>query len=541
MGEPPRARSQAVSRAITGDAVQADPMLLSTPQPQNGFRTPDDQWAQLALTTIPDFAGLFLEGCKIVVNLTDPERQRAAAAAYVESLFGNRPPSARECPDGRSIEYRKVRYDFAQLRRWYDRASALMMLKGWRSSDIDESDNRLRYEFEAPAAKRRAERLLAFLDVPPEAVLLSAPDQPVVMPADTFGPKDPILGRPLARGFFVTNPAWSGNGGQILFLAPEGARNSEISLHGVDVTSAEVRSLVTAPGANTGRGDVQVARQTGTVFFSVTGSTGEQREVLYRVPGTGGAPERVADDLAWPWFAVSDDARRVAYATAPSRTSLSEATLVVRDLSDGSRRTIQRIGGPPRSPLRFSPDGTGLVYTVDSFGDPEQGGVWWVRLPEGEPSRILAQSAAPLGRSVVGAVRWENGEPRLLLVEHDSAAARIRFSEVGPGGAPRALGDVPGPVGLPSATAWSEDGRRVALWVPIEVGPQACSGGVCISRRVIHYRLYVWDAGSATHSVVADVASTEGAAWLEFSPGAPRIGYTLFGRLYVDDLPGRAP
>jgi hypothetical protein len=541
VGEPPRARSTPLSRPLTGDAVQADLVLRAAPAPPDRFRTPDDEWARLALTTVPGFAGLFLEGCSIVVNLTDPERQRAAAAAYVEAQFANRPVSGREgCPAGRRVEYRKVRYDFAQLRRWYDRASLLTSLKGSRASDIDEAKNRLEYEYDGPAAKRRAERALATLQVPHEAVVLSAPDQPVVSPADTFGPRNPVLGRPLARSFFVTRPAWSADGKQILFLSAEGMQNTHFTLHAVDVASAEVRSLARVPGTNTGRMDVQVARGTGTVFLSLSGSTDRLRDVLYRVPASGGAPERVAEDLSWPWFAVSGDARRVAYASAPPRASPGADTLVVRDLSDGSRRAIGRLVGPARVPFSLSPDGTGLVYTVDPLGDAGQGGTWWVRLPGGEPQRILAQSGPSLRRSAVGAVRWEGREPRLLLVEHDSAAARIRFSEVDPTGTRRALGEVPGPVGLPSATAWSADGRRVALWVPIEIGPWACSGGVCISRRVVHYGLYVWDAGSARTAVVADVAASEGAGWLAFSPGAAQVGYTLTGRLYVSDATGTA-
>ena len=170
VGEPARAFASPVLVAVPASAqTEVGGTLRLEPAGGDFSREPDDEWARLARTTVPGFAGFMFEtdGRTLVAFVTDPATQAAAARQYVCS----RVPTG--CSGGASqVVVRRADYDFAQLRRWYDRAQVLTFLDGWRSTDIDESRNRLVLGYANAAARQRAARALATIDVPAGAVLL---------------------------------------------------------------------------------------------------------------------------------------------------------------------------------------------------------------------------------------------------------------------------------------------------------------------------------------------------------------------------------
>jgi hypothetical protein len=137
---------------------------------------------------------------------------------------------------------------------------------------------------------------------------------------------------------------------------------------------------------------------------------------------------------------------------------------------------------------------------------------------------------------MVGGLRWVGDTAQVLMIETTRDWLTLTVVD-GMRGSRRRIGTVPGGERLPSASAWSRDGRRVALWVPIATGPQACSpGGDCISRRVVHFRLYLFDTQTSSVRMLAEMASTEASRWLEFSPDGQWLGYSLHGDLRVHRL-----
>jgi len=152
----------------TADSVRLD--LTASPVTGHDTREPDDTWARVAQTTVPGFAGFLFEGCTVVLQLTDPTTQAAAARSYVTGVLGGR-GAGGTCTNTPPFDARRVTYDFAQLRRWYDRVQILTSLEGWSSTDIDEGRNRIALGYVDSTAIARARRGLASLDVPAEAVL----------------------------------------------------------------------------------------------------------------------------------------------------------------------------------------------------------------------------------------------------------------------------------------------------------------------------------------------------------------------------------
>ncbi|HEV2735744.1 MAG TPA: hypothetical protein VGV85_12940 [Longimicrobiaceae bacterium] len=53
---------------------------------------------------------------------------------------------------------------------------------------------------------------------------------------------------------------------------------------------------------------------------------------------------------------------------------------------------------------------------------------------------------------------------------------------------------------------------------------------------MVHWKLFLVEAGSGEPRVVAEVAADEGATWLAFSPDGRQLGYSLHGRLHVQPL-----
>ncbi|HEX9939824.1 MAG TPA: Ig-like domain-containing protein, partial [Longimicrobium sp.] len=164
-----------------------------------GFRTRDDDSAELARTTVPGFAGLYIDGCTVVINLTDPPAQQEAARRHFEAWARERFQARPGCP--MELTFRKVEYDFAQLLAW-QRAVQGIGVEGVVMEDVDEVRNRLRYGVRDEAAGERLRRRLAQARVPAGAFVIE-PGQIVCTmegwPSVVVEVRDQD-GRPAARG-----------------------------------------------------------------------------------------------------------------------------------------------------------------------------------------------------------------------------------------------------------------------------------------------------------------------------------------------------
>lgn len=128
--------------------------------------TSDHRWATLAREVPGGFAGVFYDGGRPVLMLTDPTRAAAAKAALASRIPGF--PVA-------AAEVRRARWTFAQLVEWsghLKRNATLWQAGGIMSADRDEVENRLVYGVADAAALDRVAAMLAALDLPCDLVLL---------------------------------------------------------------------------------------------------------------------------------------------------------------------------------------------------------------------------------------------------------------------------------------------------------------------------------------------------------------------------------
>ncbi|MFN2565995.1 MAG: hypothetical protein ABR499_13445 [Gemmatimonadaceae bacterium] len=488
---------------------------------------------------MPGFAGFILEGCDIVVYLTERGREDAARD-YVRSTFEDRPSGRQPCTPPRPIVFRRVAYDYAELRRWFDQAGLAAGVRGVSFFGISARANRITIGVVDSAAERRVRRALASTDVPPEAVATEVAFPGRVPENPRFGPATPKLGARLAAQYNAIAPAWSADSREIIFQTLDGGPGvTDFSVRAVDVTSRRVRSLASVVGTNSGRHASAVTAD-GQVFFALSdsgfGRSGD--DVIYRVPPTGGVPERVLEKLASPWFAVSANGWRIAH-VSPLTSTPGREVLAVTDLSAQRRFPVAAREPGGGGILGLSPDGRYLVHRRDHAADPDSVGVWLFSVDDSSSRRIMALPGLTDPPSLmVGGLRWAGHTPQLLLIERASRRDRFALTVVdGTRGARRRIGTVPAGERLPWAAAWSPDGRRVALWAPLVTGPQECSPGyVCVSRRLVHFRLYLFDAQTASVRMLAEMASSEASRWLAFSPDGRWLGYSLHGDIRVHRL-----
>jgi hypothetical protein len=131
-------------------------------------RTLDDTYAQMA-RDVPGFAGLQLaeDGETIQVFFRGTESQPGQALERAVTAF----LEANGEPWSGTIELLPARYDFLQLRGWYDRL-VVLNLPGLVMTDIDEVNNRLFIGVETAEARDLVEQRLVELDIPREVVAI---------------------------------------------------------------------------------------------------------------------------------------------------------------------------------------------------------------------------------------------------------------------------------------------------------------------------------------------------------------------------------
>lgn len=118
----------------------------------------------------PAFAGTFVEGNVLVVNVSDPDRRDAVADAVRDLLL---PEMQRHGRAMGGIETRDVRYSFLELANernlaWRD----VMSLEGVTSLDVDERGNRIHIGLTTEGGRTRVEQVLESLGIPSEATVI---------------------------------------------------------------------------------------------------------------------------------------------------------------------------------------------------------------------------------------------------------------------------------------------------------------------------------------------------------------------------------
>jgi hypothetical protein len=108
------------------------------------------------------FAGLYVEGGRVVVLLTDTLHKDTTLRALSRRL--PRPPPDLDIEGARVVQ---ARWDFAQLHDWWAHiASRRSWFEGQTMFDIDEHDNRLVYGFQDSTSIRMAEARIKPLELP---------------------------------------------------------------------------------------------------------------------------------------------------------------------------------------------------------------------------------------------------------------------------------------------------------------------------------------------------------------------------------------
>lgn len=155
-----------------GPSISGDQLALLPPPPST-FRTPDDEWADIARAVPGGWGGAFFEVGELVIYLVDPTQREAAAAALGARLPGF---------DYASASVWKARWDFAQLYDWY---RYIAVVVGWPgglvSRDIDEYRNRLVYGA-LPDSIAAVQAALESADLPCELFIVEEGSPVVVLP-----------------------------------------------------------------------------------------------------------------------------------------------------------------------------------------------------------------------------------------------------------------------------------------------------------------------------------------------------------------------
>lgn len=158
--------------AACGPARSLDPALRIAPV-TGGFRTIDDEAADIARQVPGGWGGLFLQNGTPVIYLVQPERRDEAVAALHALGVGG--PTI----DVRQAQVLQGRWDFAQLYDWYRWINGTMPYPpGLVYTDIDEVTNRLGYGVLA-SGRDSLVALLATLDLPCDLVTIEVTSAPV--------------------------------------------------------------------------------------------------------------------------------------------------------------------------------------------------------------------------------------------------------------------------------------------------------------------------------------------------------------------------
>jgi hypothetical protein len=132
-----------------------------------------DRFADLAHEVPGGFAGMWLEGDVLHVNLVDLSKQAEAQAVLKEQLRGRFGPG-QGGPPGRvdldRIVFHQGRFDHGQLTRWYVRILSAIDHQGVLHTGIEAQRNRISVYVKDDPTVERVQRRVLELGIPPEAV-----------------------------------------------------------------------------------------------------------------------------------------------------------------------------------------------------------------------------------------------------------------------------------------------------------------------------------------------------------------------------------
>ncbi len=119
---------------------------------------------------VPGFGGMFLgEDGRLAVYLLDPSRITEAQAAIVSVFGASYIPAA-------GVRALQGRYAVSELKRWAERANALLEIRGVTIVDLDESRNLVAIGLEDASKRAAVEQRLKALGIPREAVAVESAD-----------------------------------------------------------------------------------------------------------------------------------------------------------------------------------------------------------------------------------------------------------------------------------------------------------------------------------------------------------------------------
>jgi len=159
-----------------------------------GLRGLDELFTRVSALA-PGFGGMFLDGDKLTVYLTNPG-QRVATERAIAAVFGpDRIPAS-------GIQVLPARYGFAQLKSWHQSMGSLFDVQGVIFTDLDEAANTLLVGVEGRWAFGAIRQELRRLGVPQEAVniVVTEPVVSVVTLRD--------LVRPIEGGLQINFPGF---------------------------------------------------------------------------------------------------------------------------------------------------------------------------------------------------------------------------------------------------------------------------------------------------------------------------------------------
>ena len=306
------------------------------------------------------------------------------------------------------------------------------------------------------------------------------------------GPERKIQSLPYSLHDGATGPSWSPSG-DLLALAVKDAADATSNIVILSLVTLEKRTLTSAPAG--GLGDVAPAfspdgrtlafnrmGEDGGIYvisvaggaprrvtreqhfwlerfawtpdgrdliFSSGGGGPETTNSLWRVPASGGTPQRLAvggDHAANP--AVSLRGSRLAY--EERRTDANIWQIAVPPSTQPGRSPAQLIASTKHEAgPQYSPDGARIAFHSDRSGRNE---IW---LCDADGSNLVQLTS--LGAAIAGTPRWSPDGRRLAFDLYKEGNGDIYVIDV-EGGLPRRVTTEPSGEAVPS---WSNDGRWV--------------------------------------------------------------------------------
>jgi hypothetical protein len=179
---------------VLGGCAAFQPGLDNQTLQPNQPLTLDDKFVQIA-RSVPSFGGMFFDNQQnLNIYLTD-QMQIASAQSEIASVLGISVPQA-------NVRVLRGEHNFIELKRWHDRAIGLFDIEGVLSTDIDETQNRLKIGVAQADQIGLVEQQIAQLRIPASAVEVVV-TEPIV-PMATL--RDQV--RPLVGGLQINFPGY---------------------------------------------------------------------------------------------------------------------------------------------------------------------------------------------------------------------------------------------------------------------------------------------------------------------------------------------